>query len=314
LILFVGDQVDPSAYNTLLYRDGNGPLPAALVETEGDSEDPLPLVLTDAEHPVAARATDQLKTLLSLVQVARYYRLAAEPTGTEGSAQGGANFLGAKIVVRVESELGPPIVVTKSHGDGRVVLFAVSADRDWSSWPENFSFLPFLQQCHEFAVRTAPLAPFNVTPRTTFQRRLDPAHYQAEASVRRVTGEETGDERLFTAVPDTEGGADLVLQVGDHDDLGVYRVDLGVRGGPPEPLFFSVNCSPREGLLATTGERELRRTYPQEIMDRAVYLDQPLSSSSGIMGAEGEMWRWLAAGALLFLFIETLMAWRFSHR
>ncbi|MHC4697963.1 MAG: BatA domain-containing protein, partial [Planctomycetota bacterium] len=51
MIIFLGDQVDPSLYNSLLYRDGEGLLPAELTEIVS-ADDEAHLVIVDRLHPV----------------------------------------------------------------------------------------------------------------------------------------------------------------------------------------------------------------------------------------------------------------------
>lgn len=56
-----------------------------------------------------------------------------------------------------------PFLLSRQFGAGHVVLFSVSADRNWSDFPLSPFFLPLLLQCTELGVGAGPKAPFEWT-------------------------------------------------------------------------------------------------------------------------------------------------------
>ena len=53
-----------------------------------------------------------------------------------------------------------PFLLERPFGDGRVLMFAVSADRTWSDFPLSPFFLPLLLQCAEYGAGVGAKAPF----------------------------------------------------------------------------------------------------------------------------------------------------------
>jgi len=53
-----------------------------------------------------------------------------------------------------------PFLIERQFGDGRVLVFAVSADRTWSDFPLSPFFLPLLTQCADYGAGVGVKAPF----------------------------------------------------------------------------------------------------------------------------------------------------------
>ena len=53
-----------------------------------------------------------------------------------------------------------PFLLDRPFGDGRVLMFAVSADRTWSDFPLSPFFLPLLLQCADYGAGVGAKAPF----------------------------------------------------------------------------------------------------------------------------------------------------------
>ncbi|MEI6352195.1 MAG: hypothetical protein WCP06_13955, partial [Verrucomicrobiota bacterium] len=53
-----------------------------------------------------------------------------------------------------------PFLVERQFGEGRVLMFAVSADRTWSDFPLSPFFLPLLLQCADYGAGVGAKSPF----------------------------------------------------------------------------------------------------------------------------------------------------------
>jgi hypothetical protein len=53
-----------------------------------------------------------------------------------------------------------PFLIERPFGDGRVLMFAVSADRTWSDFPLSPFFLPLMLQCADYGAGVGAKAPF----------------------------------------------------------------------------------------------------------------------------------------------------------
>ncbi len=134
LILFLGPQVVPTAYNTVLGQ-GEKPeevlLPARLTQPVHDDPqyrlDPL-----DYSHPIVAAFRDFERAGLVTTPVESYW--AFEDLKT----------LGGRIVLALGN--GNPLMVEKRFGRGRVVLVGTSADPSWTLLPKWPSFVPLVHE------------------------------------------------------------------------------------------------------------------------------------------------------------------------
>lgn len=135
LFLALGDNVDPDGWNERL-----GPLLPRrlhLVKTAAERarDDQLPAQFgeVDLDHPILRVFGSQgLEGFLS-AKTWRYFLL--QP-GTEGD--------GSRVLAAWDD--GSPALVERGVGQGRVLLYTSTADRDWSDWSIQTSFLPTIQQ------------------------------------------------------------------------------------------------------------------------------------------------------------------------
>ena len=129
LIIFAGEQVDPQAYNDQLYRNGKGLLPARL-ERIVDSPARGLIVEGYADSPLAD-LSKIVPTALAKIQV---HRLMA----VEVPAKWGP---GVRVLAKWNDAEGHPAVIEKQFGKGRVLFFTTSADREWTDWPVEATYV-----------------------------------------------------------------------------------------------------------------------------------------------------------------------------
>jgi len=78
-------------------------------------------------------------------------------------------------MVLLKYENGAPALVQRSFGNGRVMLFTSTLDRDWNSWPARASYLPFMQRtCAYLAGRLEKRAPLEAVVGDTVRIPLVP--------------------------------------------------------------------------------------------------------------------------------------------
>ncbi|MGE3173343.1 MAG: BatA domain-containing protein [Planctomycetota bacterium] len=315
VVFFLGAQVDPGRYNEALWRGGHGLLPLPLGEIAGDPDRREHLVLTAKDHPICGDLGDVLEVLLENTVLVKRFLTIEEPPGAQ-----------AAVLARIGDDEGSPALVTRAFGSGggEVVLFALSADKHWSNWPDTDVNLVMAHQVHRFAARARDLGRKNLLPDGAWRLRLDPGAYQPDVVLRALGA--AGDERTLTATrppaPADGIGEDdqaqtlrpleLDLPMATLPALGAYAATLQLHSGGTETRVFARNPAIVESKLVRLGAADFARSYPQEVHDRVVFRDE---SSGLVAGAgEGELWRLLGAGVLLALLLETLLAWRFGRR
>lgn len=310
-VFFAGSQVDVGNYNRLLYRDGNGLLPAELKEKrqapadgtfhldiENDS------IGTAVQPPLQAFSADD-RLGLRLVRFEQY--LHAEPVrrgaprkvlsfkfagpGDKRPAPDGepAVIEWQPLWARDASPDGEPAVPTRCRG--RVVLVTSTANTEWNTWAGSPTYLPFMQELARFAssgrlrehalLVGEPLEEVLTTPSKSVSFGL----YTP------------GSTRPVELAP-RDLDENSILRWSDTSLSGIYRIAVAnpsARKGAdgresPNELLFAVNVptssdgfEASESDLTRTSTGELRETYPnwpiQVAQDPARVVHQAVESA-----------------------------------
>jgi hypothetical protein len=123
LMIFAGEQTDPDLYNERFWKNGRGLLPAKL---NSIIDGPVRGLVVDrfADSPLAPLA----KILpASLAKIEAKRLMAVESPR--------ANDDSVRVLARWNDDAAHPAVIEKRFGIGRVLLWTISADREWSDWP-----------------------------------------------------------------------------------------------------------------------------------------------------------------------------------
>lgn len=301
LAIFCGAVVDVPRYNELLWRDGQGVLPAALGEVAGDPDRPVKGFLAMKDHPLCEGVSEVFDLLLgNVVQVKRYLTIVEDKNH------------GAAVVARIKDADGPPLLVTRTFGSGggEVSLFAITADGAWSTMPSTPFFLPVAIQLHRSSARRQDTSGQNLLPDGVWRLPIDQATHRLDATLRSLSGD---DERTFTAVePTPQTPATLTVPMADLRNLGAYEIELDRHDGQPDKRLLARNAPIAESRLVGLPDNAFQRLYPQELHDRVTFVRE--NAGKGSDGGEGEVWPMLAALLLVGLLLESLLAWRFGRR
>jgi hypothetical protein len=290
LILTLGDRLaDPSAiegFNARMWRpDQTGLLPAKLfrkVEVKSRRDAYYRCSWFDEEHPALSFFADERwRAYLTEVPIYAF-------VSTEASATG-------RVLARLDDEDKSPLLLERDYDRGRVFLWTTSIDTDWNRVAESpKTLIPFTHELRREAGR-------GPAPR----RNVDvgaPLALEAESFPRSPTVVAPNGSRrpLDGESVEVAEGVWQLPAVPVLDRAGLWRVEWEGTDVP-----FSVELDAAEGNLERLGPGELsalhRAWHVYEASDdgRADEDDRP---------DRGEIWRWLAAMALLALILETLWA------
>jgi hypothetical protein len=291
LFLSLGDQVDPEASAKEL-----GPLlpaPLHLVKTAAERGAPgsEARAARFAEiawaHPAFAIFTGDAREGLLGVRTFRYV-LTRPVDSSKGDAP--------RVLAAFDD--GAPALVEARRGEGRILLFTSTADRDWTDWPIRTSFLPAMQR---FATYLAG---------GLEERREPPTVVGAPRSLR----PEGGDRIVALVGPDGRERRDAELEalLGGNEDVptftprlpGLWGVKVvGRTGERLEPkLAFAVWPDPRES--------DTRRLEPAELT--AWFGGESHARVEGDAGAAGgertiPLWSILLVLGVVAFFLEGLL-------
>ncbi len=305
LVLCVGDQIDEHVYNDTLYQDGEGLLPGKLIGVLGDESEKtwVNFRVSNANHPALSVFAGEKNPFASWVKVFRWWSI--EPNA-EQVAKG-------EVVVsaRFSDPQNSPAVLEKQFGEGRVILVATPADRDWNNWPLDPSYLIFSQELTRYAVNKANLDG-TITVGQSIRHPLDLTRYKMNVSLRHPNESTTPLDAQPADNADSKS-VDETSWIVDYDKVdkrGFYELNLKRTNGTSETELFAANVDASEGNLRRVDLVDLQRSVqdsPIEIVNA-----EKLVGDSAI-GAEGELWPLILCLAVLALCGEQLLGWFFGR-
>jgi uncharacterized membrane protein len=316
LVVCLGPNVDLEAYNRLLYKDGQGLLPAKLVSTVQAPADGFFTLVADEDAyqrpPLTVFAGDDERASLLAARFKQYVRVESPP----GSAARRILGVAPAFVDPTRTARGAdPLVLEWPRHRGRVVLITSTVNTDWTSWPIAPSFPPFVQELFRFAMLQPPRRTVNVGE--AIEELLPPSVLATEATV------QTPDGRTETVPLRAEPNATR-LRFADTDQSGLYRVRFG---SPRLEIVFAVN-------VPTGGESDLRRITVDDLTaltpegdvqivpdlgsvrrspKRATEPDDSTNHEPTVAVARGPaLARWMLLFVFGLLVVEGVLAWRFG--
>ena len=194
LLVFLGDKTNASYYNQAMVgsnRLHGGLLPGKLTGIEGDPASQAAVAEIgdfDGNHVVLATFDNQEGGSLASVTLRAFWKIES----------GTANIL-------MRTSTGAPLLCERSFGQGKVVVFSSSCDRDWTNFPVRPAYLPWLYRL---------------------------VGYLAQEPLARQNFYETGD-RFEVAVAATTGAAPWLIKKPDGS-TGNLRIHPGT---PPRQSF-----------------------------------------------------------------------------
>jgi hypothetical protein len=138
VVFFLGPKTNLNAYNSTLYRNGEGIFPLPLekaIEILEQLDDPVPDIAANV-HPMFAPVLRGKSSLLDLVQIKRIVQPPIE-WNVENEA-------GVTVAATVCGFAGWPLIVEKPFGNGRVMAITTTAGPIWNNWARNATFPPIM--------------------------------------------------------------------------------------------------------------------------------------------------------------------------
>jgi hypothetical protein len=333
IVICLGPRVDLEAYNRLLYRNGEGILPAKLVGRERAPDNRFYTLYSDEEGykkpPLTDFGADNGKTILQSVPFYEYV-IAEVPDSSkarkilsfmpEAQVNRGIdtprspNKPGAAKSMRLED----PAILEWSRYRGRVILITTTVNQDWTDeWPKSPSFLPLMQELFRFAV-AGRLREHSGTVGDVLEEYLPVGNARLDVTIN------TPEDKIENArTEDREDGS--VFRWSGTDTSGVYRAVIGL---DRRDHLFAINVPTTtdaqqacESDLARTNAEELRSTFPgwdfqvvNEVKD-VVHSGGPvIEVSDNTVGGLGmAVARGLLLTMLVLLLAEVVLAWKFGH-
>ncbi len=296
VVIFGGDQVVADNYNRLLYRDGQGLLPASIKATVGDAArkqagfrfNPMRY-----RHPLIAEyqgEADPVTAGLTSAITWQYQKLAIPKD--------------SKAQVALAFDNGDPAVIEAPRDRGTVIFVATSADTGWTTWPIHKSYLPVMQQI-VLRASSGRLTERNIQVGQPYDQSFPETAAAAQATVVTPRGQSLAS-KLQPA-----GGVSR-FHYEQTDLSGEYKLRIG----PPLGVdsSFAANTDPAESDLAKLDGAVLGEILPGW---RFIYVHpsdwNELTRNAASVGRRGELHRPMLYAVLVLLLLESVLAWKFGH-
>ena len=295
LMIFVGDQVDPDNYNQLLFKGGSGLLPAGL-ESISDSESAGVLVEPTEGSPL--EALGQLSAAaLQRFKIHKTYEIRMPPGEVEG----------VRVLARWNNTAAAPAVVQKVVGNGQVLLWTTAADRSWSDWPTDSSYVLAVREAARAIVRSNATL-HRLTAGDALRVDLPRTHQITEPTVE-VPGGKEPKSLILAGAPAADAPAKAkpaaALTYSDTRRAGLYKMSWrdSVAGAMTES--FAVNPDRRESELARFSPDEFKKLWGS-LEPEVIAVGSGGDTSLAVSGQE--IWRTLATGLFGLLILEACFA------
>ncbi|HUU10289.1 MAG TPA: BatA domain-containing protein [Phycisphaerae bacterium] len=303
LLITLGDRVDPKVYDAWVgkHRLHGGLLPGRLTRlVEAEAESALPagpdqdagfVASVDETHPaLAGFGTGGLGSLTS-VRFTRRFDI--EP-------------LDADVLMR--GPAGEPLLLERRAGQGRVLMFVSTIDRDWTNFPLQPTFVPWLYRVVSYMAQQQ-------VQRGNFVRTGQVVALPASSTQVQTLQVDKPDGRVGYGGPDPrDEAASAVAVFTETEGAGVYRLRPTTGGDAAAPTaMFAANLPAEESVQRYLGRDDLTGIAGDA---QVVYIDDPESvTEAGQVARLGlGLWNVLLGLALVVAVAEPWVANWLSKR
>ena len=298
ILLFLGDKVNTHAYNEILYRGGDGLLPAKLGGQARSEREKAAVVEQRAEfiriqaapygHPALEVFSSQEGMAMERAHIYQWYELKVEKRQRSESVQ---------VFPMATYENSTPFLLERIFPRGSVILCSTACDTDWSDLPLRPFYLPLIQQLVGYLAQRGA-TPKNLRIGDNVVELLSEVPEGNTATLIRPGGVEE-----ITITRDSEG-ARIVLR--NLRNPGLYTLLL------PEgkKVYYVVYTDRRES--------DLKVVAPEVLSKISQDFSLPVSKSWTSLRRDthrwessGEIWKIVLFGVLGLLFLELYLQQKF---
>ena len=189
------------------------------------------------------------------------------------------------------------------------MVFNTTADRDWGDWPTDYTYPILMQEWVRHLSRSHSWGRISQVGEALRLEEKAGVNYRIEAPLAPDAGE--GDEAPATWIRPGHGEAYR------PELAGLFRVSPAryLDGADSESaLWYAVRRVDSESDLTKRDIGKLRETFERDFKGIRIAVGGNVDVDAFRRDQEGEIWRWLALAAGLFLLVELFAAWWFGRK
>lgn len=200
-------------------------------------------------------------------------------------------------------------MVDRTVGEGRVVVFTIPGDGDWSMWPSSPTFAPIMVDLISYLAGSAN-ADHWVTLGGKATIPIDLSAYENRVVVR-----DPENEKMETvAKPADPENPDSVLYNAEFENLsrrGFYEAQLTRHSGTQETVLLATNYDARESKLSRLTPSSIEGGFfgnKVALVSTAGLLDQTIE------GGNSELWIMILVALMAILVTEQFLGWLWGKK
>ena len=315
LVLMPGNRVRAEVFNHSFHREGRGLSPLSLTAIAGDPtmSQWVNFEIDPQIHPALQVIVNSDATSLSHVDIFSWWK-----------SQLDATQVGRSVVVplRLNDQDNSAAMVERTWGQGKVVVFTIPGDGDWTMWPSSPTFAPVMIDLIDYLVGSeADAASLKIGGAITYP--VDLSVYESRVTLRDPQNEKTetvarpgGADAKSTTInaSSDDSPADSTLYQARFDHInrrGFYSLELKRHTGEVEPVLFAANYDPRESQLRRLSAANLEGDF---FSDQVARISANQLADQQVSGGNSEIWMQLLIGLFGVLIVEQFLGWYWGRR
>lgn len=303
LVFMPGNRVRAGTFNDAFYRDGAGISPLKLNAMTGD---PTMAQWVNFEidpqiHPALKTVVDSDASSLGKVDIFSWWTSELDEEQIGKTVQ---------VPLRLNDGANSVAMVERSLGDGRVVVFTIPADGDWSMWPGvPATFVPVMFDLIDYLVgNTASETTFTLGESISYP--VDLSAYQNRVSLRDPKKEKT--ETVAKPIDETSEQSLLYrAEFANLNRAGFYTASLTRHTGAVEPVLFATNYDTQESELDRLGEEQRSAEFFGE---KVTLVSTSELGKQTVSGGNTEIWIWVLIILFGVLVTEQFLGWWWGRK
>ena len=302
LVFMPGNRVRASTFNEAFHRGGDGLSPLKLDRMAGDPTMSR-WVNFEADrqvHPALRIILESDASSLGKIDVFSWWTsmLDEDKVGKTVS-----------VPLRLTDKDNSPAMVDRSLGDGRVVVFAIPGDGDWTMWPSSPTFAPVMIDLIDYLLGQSKEAS-TILLGDSIRQPIDLSAFSNRATLRDPAEESV--EAVAKPAPDTD--ADAIIQEVTFENTGragFYDLKFQRHDGGTESVLFASNYDPAESRLDRLTPTEQTEFFEGENLQ--LVSGEELASQS-VSGSNTEIWLQLLMILFGVLVTEQILAYWWGRK
>lgn len=302
LVFMPGNRVRASTFNDAFHRDGNGLSPMKLDRMAGDPTmsrwvnfEPDPQV-----HPSLRIILESDASSLGKIDVFSWWTSVLDE-----------NEIGKTVSVplRLTDKDNSAAMVDQSLGDGRVVVFSIPGDGDWTMWPSSPTYAPVMIDLIDYLLGQSKEAS-TILLGDSIRQSIDLSAFNNRATLRDPAEESVE----AVAKPSADADADSIIQEVAFENAGragFYDLKFQRHDGGTESTLFASNYDPAESRLARLTPTEQSDFFTGENLQ--LVSGEELASQS-VSGSNTEIWLQVLMVLFGILVTEQLLAYWWGRK